>query len=32
LAKLGLPERMNTKALLVVLNALYSPEELEELL
>jgi ribonuclease M5 len=32
LAKLGLPERMNTKALLVVLNALYSPEELEKLL
>jgi ribonuclease M5 len=32
LAKLGLPERMNTKALLVVLGALYSPEELKELL
>lgn len=32
LAKLGLPEHMNTKALLTVLNALYSREELERLL
>ncbi len=32
LARLGLPEHMNTKALLTVLNALYSKEELERLL
>jgi ribonuclease M5 len=32
LGKLGLPEHMNTKALLTVLNALYSPEELNALL
>lgn len=32
LARLGLPEHMNTKALLTVLNALYTPEELEQLL
>jgi ribonuclease M5 len=32
LAKLGLPERMNTKALLTVLGALYTRTEIEELL
>ncbi len=32
LRRLGLPERMNAKALLVVLNALYSREELEDIL
>ena len=32
LRRLGLPERMTAKALLAALNALYSPEELEELL
>lgn len=32
LSRLGLPEHMNTKALLTVLNALYIPEGLEKLL
>jgi ribonuclease M5 len=32
LAKLGLPERMNAKALLTVLSALYTRAEIEELL
>ena len=32
LRKLDLPERMSAKALLVALNALYTPEELEKLL
>ncbi len=32
LRRLGLPERMTAKALLAALNALYTPEELEELL
>lgn len=32
LSRLGLPEHMNTKALLTVLNALYTPEDLEKLL
>lgn len=31
LKRLGLPERMSAKALLAALNALYTPEELEEL-
>jgi len=32
LRRLGLPEHMSAKALLTVLNSLYTPEELEELL
>ena len=31
LGHLGLPEHMNTKALLVVLNALYTPQEVEKM-
>ena len=31
LKRMGLPERMSAKALLAALNALYTPEELEEL-
>ena len=32
LRRLELPEHMSTKALLAALNALYTPEELDELL